>query len=598
MNKKLLLILVLFNSLLLYAVRIIPLSGNIIEGKLLSINNSQIFLKVNNKVTKLPVSEIKTFEFSDDEKEKMFFSLNNNYTFKGYLIQIKNDIFIFKNDDKFFYIHKNDLKIIVTKRRIISSIIATDFGRFYFTPVKIISNKLWTVKTRYGIFSLPINTIKSSFRPDISSINKNIVYLTNGDYFFYNSVSIKDSLFDFSIYNFNINIPKEKILFLKDYSYNPLKISSEKIYRLNINGNNYFLDDYKIYDNKIFLDNTVIENPKIKFISNSIINLFVINDVFYSGVSIDEEYFYAIGYSKKLYEFDISHGIHHTYNLNSYSYDFPVIYDNKIFISEFRNKLSIIDKETNKTKYLKVDNPYSGVTIFNEKDYLLHLWSEKLLLINDENILYSYNVITSKRSPLIDYEGYIIDLDIDGNLYKFDSNLNIVFYINLNGKTDYFNIDSMNNIYICGPDKNFTVLDKNGKLLYSYELDNIPYSFPLIDEKNKIVYVASKDTYLYALKNGNILWKKKIGYVPGTGVLTEKYIILNTLDQDILFINKTTGVVEKSFNLGYGANLSMDNKGFLYFASSKGIVAIIDVNDFVLNQYKFNPKHTGNPYIK
>ncbi|WP_129409547.1 hypothetical protein [Marinitoga lauensis] len=438
----------------------------------------------------------------------------------------------------------------------------------------------------------------SSFRPNISSENKNILYLINGDYFFYDSVFIKNSLFNFYIYNFSIQIPKNNILFLKNHSFTPLKIKSKKIFRLNVNNKNYFLDDYEIKNNKIILDNIVIEDPDIKFISNSIINLFILSDVFYSGISVYNEKLYVSGYSKNLYELSYSGKIINKYNIGSYSFDFPVIYNNNIYISTFRKNLIIVDLNSKKIGKINISNLYSGITVLNKNQYLIHLWSNYLHLMEKENIVSSLNTKTSKRSPLIDYEGNIIDLDINGNLKKLDRNFNIIFEISLKGRTDFYNIDIDNNIYINGPNKTFTVLDKNGNLLYSYKMSDIPYSFPLIDNNTRIIYLASKDLYLYSLKNGKVLWKTKVGYVPGVGILTNKYIILNNLAHKILFINKNTGKIEKEFRLGYSTNLSMDKNGFLYSASSNGVITILDVDDNPINQYKFNVQHTGNPNIK
>ncbi|WP_165974128.1 hypothetical protein [Marinitoga lauensis] len=46
----------------------------------------------------------------------MFFSLVNNYTFKGALEKIERDYFVFKNLEKIYRISKKDLKIIVSKK--------------------------------------------------------------------------------------------------------------------------------------------------------------------------------------------------------------------------------------------------------------------------------------------------------------------------------------------------------------------------------------------------------------------------------------------------------------------------------------------------
>ncbi|WGS64490.1 hypothetical protein [Marinitoga aeolica] len=598
MKKILIFILILVNITILFGIKIVSFSGEILNGEFLSMTNTQLFFKVNGKVSKLPIQEIKNVEFSPEEKSNMFFSLVNNYTFKGILKKIENDYFVFKNSEKTYRISKKDLKIIISKKRVESKILATNFGRFHFSPLEIISDKFWKVNTDYGILILPSESIQSSFRPNISSENKNILYLTNGDYFFYDSISIKNSLFNFYIYNFSIQIQKSNILFLKDHSFSPLKIKSKKLFRLNVNDKNYFLDNYEIKDNKIILENEIIKNPNIKFISNSIINLFILPDVFYSGISTYNEKLYVSGYSKNLYELSYSGKILNKYNISSYSFDFPVIYNDNIYISNFRKNLTIVDLKSKKIKEVDISDPYSGVTILNENRYLIHLWSKYLYLIEKENIISSINTTTSKRSPLIDYEGNIIDLDINGNLKKIDKNFNIIFELSLNGKTDFYNIDIDNNIYINGPDKTFTVLDKNGKMLFSYKMENIPYSFPLIDNKTHTIYVTSKDLYLYALKDGKILWKSKVGYFSGTGVLTDKYVIINNLTHEILFINRNNGKIEKIFNLGYSHNLSMDKNGFLYCASSNGVIAIIDVNDNPINQYKFNIQHTGNPNIK
>ncbi|WP_459996082.1 PQQ-binding-like beta-propeller repeat protein, partial [Marinitoga arctica] len=480
-----------------------------------------------------------------------------------------------------------------------STVIYTVFGRFNFTPIEIYSNKKWKINTPYGIFELPSNMILSAFLPDINSLNKNIIYLFNGDYFFYNSVWLKDSLFNFSVYNYTIKVPKKNILFLKDSSYNPKLIHSDKPYRININNELYLLNDFIIKDDKIYLNNKIIKNPKILFISNSIINLFILNDKFLSGISAKDNTLFVSGYSKKFYEIDIIKGIKNTYNLETYSYDFPTIINNKIYLSGFnKSGIFIIDLINKNSQKIKTPSLYSGISIINKSKYLIHLWSKKLLLYNINNdIINSFNVITSKRSPLIDYEGYIIDLDISGNLYKFDSNLNVIWKLELKGKTDYFNIDKNNNIYINGPDNKFSIIDKNGNLIYVYSLEDIPSSFPLIDEEEDIVYVSLKNSYLYALKNNKVLWKTYVGLVSGTGVLTKKYIILNNLKNEILFINRADGKIEKALHLGYSGFLSMDNNGYLFFSSSKGLIAIIDVNDQVINQYKFNIYHTGNPYI-
>ncbi|SHE97623.1 hypothetical protein SAMN02745164_01534 [Marinitoga hydrogenitolerans DSM 16785] len=598
MKKWLILFLLFVNFTYLFGVKIITTSNDSLTGTFLSINAYQLFFKIENKVNKLPINEIKTIEFTPTEKSNMFFSLKNYYTFKGYLEKIEKDYFIFKDSNILFKIYKSDLKIAVSKNRVTTNRISTKFGNFHFSPIEIISDKFWKIKTEYGEMILPSIVIESSFRPNISSENKNILYLNNGDYFFYDTVNLKNSLFDFFIYNFYIQIPKEKILFLKNHSYIPKKVKSNKLYRLNINDKDYYIDDFDIKENKIYIENKIIETPKIKFLSQAILNLYIINDIFYSGVSANNNSLFISGYSKKLYKLDLINGIKNIYDLNSYSYDFPVIYNNKIFLSGFRNNLIVINNEKS-LKEFNVGELYSGVTILNKDKYLMHLWSDKLLVFNSKNeTINSFKIKTSKRSPLIDYENNIIDLDIFGNLYKFDNNLNPIFHISLNGKTDYFNIDTKNNIYISGPDNKFTILDKNGNLLFSYNLDDIPYSFPLIDEFENTIYIALKNKFLYALNNGEILWKTYVGYAPGTGVLTKKYIILTTLNHNIIFVNKENGKIEKEYKLGYSTNLSMDENGFLYSASSKGVVSIIDVNDKVVNQYKFNAQHTGNPNIK
>lgn len=599
MKKMLILFVVFLNFINLYAINITTLENEQIGGIFISMTNNQFFIKAGKKISKVPLSKIKNFTLTEEEKKNMFFSLKKNYTFKGYLYRIENDTFIFKNKNSVFRVYKDELKSIVTKKRIESSIISTTFGEFKFSPIEIYSDKAWKIKTPYGIFEIPSEMILSSFLPDINSSNKNIIYLSNGDYFFYNSVWLKDSLFSFSVFNFTLKIPKEDILFLKDSSYIPEIIHSDKMFRINVNNKLYLLNDFNIKDNKIYLNNEIIENPKILFISNSIINLYIFNDKFTSGISAKNDSLFVSGYSKKFYEIDIINGIKNIYNIGTYSYDFPTIYNNNIYIAGFNEKnLYIIDLNNKNFKIVDVNTPYSGVSIINDSKYMIHLWSKKLLLFNSKNeVINSLDVITSKRSPLVDYEGNIIDLDISGNLYKLDSNFNILWKVELNGQTDYFNIDKNNNIYVNGPDNKLTVLDKNGNISFTYELEDVPYSFPLIDENENTIYVSLNNSNLYALKNGKVLWKCYVGLVPGNIVLTRKFIILNNLNYDILIIDKKNGNVIKSLSLGYSGSLSMNDAGYLFFSSSGGVIAIIDINDTIINQYKFNQYHTGNPSL-
>lgn len=598
MNKWLIAFFLLFNIILAFPIKIITFSGNTLSGDLISINNSQVFFKTDNKINKIPISEIKELSFTEKEKENMYFSLTNGYTFKGYLKDINKNYFEFVSKKSFYKINKNDIKIIVIRHRATSNIIATNFGRFHFKPIEIISDKLWKVETKYGIISISSALIQPSFRPDIDSFNKNILYLNNGDYFFYNNLTLLDSTFLFNINDFNIQISKKDILFLKNKYFTPKIIHTNKKFRLNINNKYYFVDSYDIKNNKIILNDKIIENPKINFISNSLVNLYILNDVFYSGLSVDNNSIFISGYSKILYELDIESGIKNTYKLNSFSYDSPVLYKNYIIFSGFRNYLIMIDRSNNKIEYTNIKSPYSSASIVDENKYVVHLFSKKTYLYNfNGNMIKEIDSITSKRSPLINYNNKIIDLDRYGNLKIFDKNLNLLIQKNLDGKTDYYNIDEDNNIYICGPENNFTVTDENGNILNTYKLNKTPSSFPLIDKKTKNIYIVANDYYLYALNNGKILWKKKVGYVPGAGVLTKNYIILNNLNHDILFISKDDGKIVDSFHLGYSSILTMDSRGFLYSASSNGVVAILDTNEEVINQYKFNTFHTGNPLI-
>ncbi|MBM7558915.1 PQQ-like beta-propeller repeat protein [Marinitoga litoralis] len=602
MNKMLILLFAFIFSISTFSVKIVNINNEIIDCEFISMsrtqNEVQIFYKINNKVSRISINDIKLIEFSPEEKDNMYFSLKNGYSFKAEFERIDGDYIILKNKETLFRINKNDLNIITLKNRVISEVINTEFGKFHINPLEIVSDIYWKVKTKYGILLISSQKILSSFMPDITSENKNLVYLNNGDYFFYNSVLIEDSKFKFEVLNYIIETGKEDILFLKDKSYLPNKNRFTKKFKLNINNNEYFVDDFEIYGNKIIFDDVEITNPDINFISKSIVNIYILNDIFFGGVTSKDNNLYVSGYSKKLYSIDMTRGINKVYNISSYSHDFPVLYDNKIFLSGYRKSLIEVNLTNDKIYEKEMKDTFSSISIINENYKVIHLYSKYLhFLDKNNNIVKSFEIKTSKVSPLIDYDGNIITLDISGNLYKFDNNLNLLFKLSLNDKTESFSIDKNNNIYISGPDKKFTVLNKNGDILYQYELPDIPYSYPLIDEKNNEVYISLFDGYLYSLKNGEINKLLKVGLVPGAGVLTENYIILNNLKYEIILIDKKSKNIVEKCHLGYSNKLSIEN-GFLYAASSKGVISIIDINDKETYQYKFNSQHTGNPNIE
>ncbi|KAF2955878.1 PQQ-like beta-propeller repeat protein [Marinitoga sp. 38H-ov] len=585
-----------------FGVKIITNFNENIDAEFVSVSRIQnevmIFYKINNNLARMSISDIKSIEFSEEEKDKMYISLDKGYSFKAEFESIEGEYLILRNKETLFKINKSDLNIITLKKRIESDIINTEFGKFHMSPIEIISDIYWKVKTEYGILSIPSEKIVSDFMPGVTNEGKNLVYFYNGDYFFYNKVLLEDSKFKFEILNFNIKVDKKNILFLKDKDYIPNKNRYTKKIKMNINNLEYLVDNFDINGNKIIFNNNEIINPDIKFLSRSIVNIYILSDLFFGGVTAKNNVLYLSGYSKKLYVIDMIKGINKIYKLNSYSYDFPVLFKDKLYVSGYRRGLIEVDLNNHNIFEKEIDPIYSNISIINDKLKVIHLWSNYLYFLDENNnIIKRYEIKTSKFSPIIDYDGNIIALDIFGNLYKFDKELNLICNINLNGKIQNFDIDKNNNIYISGPDNKFTILDKNGNIIYQYLLPDIPYSYPLINEKNNEVYISLLDGYLYSLKNGKINKLINVGLVPGSGILTEKYIILNNLKYDILLIDKESKKILEKYHLGYSNKLSIED-GFLYAASSKGVISIIDINDKEVFQYKFNSQHIGNPNIK
>ncbi|WP_459996581.1 hypothetical protein, partial [Marinitoga arctica] len=116
--KKMLILFVIFISFIhIYAIKIRTLENENIDGEFISMTNNLFFLKINKKINKIPLSNIKDFTLTQKEKEKMFFTLKKNYTFKGYLIKIEDDFFTFKNKNSLFKIYKDEIKSIIIRER-------------------------------------------------------------------------------------------------------------------------------------------------------------------------------------------------------------------------------------------------------------------------------------------------------------------------------------------------------------------------------------------------------------------------------------------------------------------------------------------------
>ncbi|NUU96692.1 PQQ-binding-like beta-propeller repeat protein [Marinitoga sp. 1138] len=597
--KKMLTFLFLMFYSLIFSITIDTLDNQNYTGTFLSMNRALVFIKDhNNKIQKISLSMIKDMNFTREEKENMYFSLNNTYTFKGAFERIDGDYFIFKNDNAIFYIKNSDLKIVVVKKRVLSSYVATIFGEFRFNSIKIISDKLWKVSTNYGIIEIPSNYILSYFRPNLSSKNKNIVYFKNGDFLFYENIEIKNGLFIFKALDFSFYASAEDIIFLKSKNYIPQIDSFKEMYKLTINEKEFYTKSFKIVNNSLVFDNYSFKNPKIDFISRSIVNLFVSEDSFIGGISVNNNRIYVSAQSGLFYIFDFYGNLIKKFSLKSFAVDPPVIYKNKVFVSTIRKSLYVISNDSTITKF-DFDTISAGVSIKSQNTLLLPTWYRGFFIL-DQNlkVLKSFDTKMSKFSSIIDHEGNIIFLDAYSNIMKLDKGFNILFSKQFGDEalTTYFNIDKDNNIYVNGPYVTFTVFDKNGNILWKVDLDDLPYSYPLID-KDKTVYVSSKGKYLYALKNGKILWKKYIGYIPGTGILTKNMIILNALDHNVYFIDKKTGNIIKKYHLGYSKMLCSDDNN-IFFAGSNGVIAILYLNEDIISQYKFSCKHTNNPYIK
>ena len=142
-------------------------------------------------------------------------------------------------------------------------------------------------------------------------------------------------------------------------------------------------------------------------------------------------------------------------------------------------------------------------------------------------------------------------------------------------------VDNNENIYITSRDKKLYKISKDGKLLWSFEVNNDNLSSPVID--NDIVYFTASDGYLYAVEGGELLWKYEIGNSYKTPSITSEFIFVVSQDKLYKFDKSGNLLISKKYDYNIKSSISIKDN-FLYFGCGNYLYKI-DINGNVIKKF-------------
>ena len=211
------------------------------------------------------------------------------------------------------------------------------------------------------------------------------------------------------------------------------------------------------------------------------------------------------------------------------------------------------------------------------------------------NILWKYKTGWIVPSVAITCDGkYAVAGSWDGYVYFFDKNGNLLWKyktglmvgpVSITPDGSYIAAGSLedtnNNGYPDSEDKDYVYFfDKNGNLLWKYEIGDWSCSVSITPDANYIV-VGSRDGYVYFFdKNGKLLWEYKTGgAIISVAISSDgEYVAAGSLDDYVYFFDKNENLLWK-YKTGADVNsvaISADGKyvvagsddGYFYFFSN------------------------------
>ncbi|KLO23033.1 cell surface protein [Marinitoga sp. 1197] len=203
------------------------------------------------------------------------------------------------------------------------------------------------------------------------------------------------------------------------------------------------------------------------------------------------------------------------YKINNKITSTPLVIDNNIYFGDNQGNFYCFTLD-GKIKWKFFANDYiTGIPFYNNGNILFASADSYLYNITKEGtLIWKFKTNGAIRSsPSVDKDGNIYIGSDDNYLYKISDKGTLIWKFKTKSAVQSkVSIDKNGNIYFGSLDHNFYVLDKDGKIIEIYKVDGGIISTPTFDDNGNI-YFGSLDSTVYALdKSLKIDWKFESGY--------------------------------------------------------------------------------------